>query len=131
MYLMFWLSVSVGSAFIDFFDILFGAVFVDGFGALLSAIGSPEWLIGIRAGGVGAGIQTVATFIPVVFFMFLGLSILEDSGYMARAAFVMDRLMRFLGLPGKAFRTDDRRFRMHCSGHPRHPDAGQQVGTGS
>jgi ferrous iron transport protein B len=103
MYLMFWLSVSVGSAFIDFFDILFGAVFVDGFGALLSAIGSPEWLIGILAGGVGAGIQTVATFIPVVFFMFLGLSILEDSGYMARAAFVMDRLMRFLGLPGKAF----------------------------
>ncbi len=103
MYLMFWVAVSVGSAFIDFFDILFGTIFVDGFGALLEAIGSPGWLVGFLAGGVGAGIQTVATFIPVVFFMFLALSLLEDSGYMARAAFVMDRLMRALGLPGKAF----------------------------
>ncbi len=103
MYLMFWLAVSVGSAFIDFFDILFGTVFVDGFSQLLSAAGAPEWLNGFLAGGVGTGIQTVATFIPVVFFMFLALSLLEDSGYMARAAFVMDRLMRALGLPGKAF----------------------------
>lgn len=103
MYLMFWLAVSVGSAFIDFFDILFGTIFVDGFGTLLESLGSPEWLVGVLAGGVGAGIQTVATFIPVVFFMFLALSLLEDSGYMARAAFVMDRLMRSLGLPGKAF----------------------------
>lgn len=47
--------------------------------------------------------QVVATFIPIVGFLFLFLSILEDSGYMARAAFVMDRAMRFLGLPGKAF----------------------------
>lgn len=103
MYLMFWLAVSVGSAFIDFFDILFGTVFVDGFGLLLEGLGSPRWLTGFLAGGVGAGIQTVATFVPVVFFMFLALSLLEDSGYMARAAFVMDRLMRALGLPGKAF----------------------------
>jgi len=55
------------------------------------------------AGGIGGGIQTVATFIPPIFFMFLSLSILEDSGYMSRAAFVMDRFMRFIGLPGKAF----------------------------
>mgnify|MGYP006286420027 CR=1 FL=1 len=103
MYLVFWLTISVGGAFIDFFDILFGTVFVDGFGVLLSSIGSPEWLTGILAGGIGAGIQTVATFLPIIFMMFLMLALLEDSGYMARAAFVMDRFMRFIGLPGKSF----------------------------
>ena len=103
MYLLFWVVTHIGGAFIDFFDILFGAVFVDGFGIVLEALGSPGWLTVLLAGGVGAGIQTVATFIPVVFFMFLMLSILEDSGYMARAAFVMDKFMRMIGLPGKAF----------------------------
>ncbi len=103
MYLVFWLAVSVGAAFIDFFEILFGTVFVDGFAYVLEILNAPSWLISILAGGVGAGIQTVAAFIPVVFFMFLSLSLLEDSGYLARAAFVMDRFMRTLGLPGKAF----------------------------
>jgi ferrous iron transport protein B len=103
MYLMFWVTISVGGAFIDFFDILFGAVFVDGFAALLGSIGSPEWLITLLAHGIGAGIQTVSTFVPIIFMMFFMLSILEDSGYMARAAFVMDRFMRMIGLPGKSF----------------------------
>jgi ferrous iron transport protein B len=103
MYLVFWLTIAVGGAFIDFFDILFGTVFVDGFGVLLSSLGSPEWLIGILAGGIGAGVQTVATFLPIIFTMFLMLALLEDSGYMARAAFVMDRFMRLIGLPGKSF----------------------------
>lgn len=103
MYLVFWVAVTIGSAFIDFFDILFGAIFVDGLTQLLEAIHAPDFLVAILASGIGAGIQTVATFVPVVFFMFLCLSILEDSGYMARAAFVADRVMRFLGLPGKAF----------------------------
>lgn len=103
MYLMFIFAINVGSAFIDFFDILFGAVFIDGFGELLTSLGSPEWLKTILADGIGGGIQCVSTFIPVIFCLFLALSFLEDSGYMARAAFVMDRLMRALGLPGKAF----------------------------
>ncbi len=103
MFLLFWTVTNIGGAFIDFFDILFGAVFVDGFSLVLSSIGSPQWLVTLLAGGVGAGIQTVATFIPIVFFMFLMLSILEDSGYLARAAFVMDRFMQRIGLPGKAF----------------------------
>ena len=80
-----------------------GGVLVDGFGALLETLGAPDWLRVMLANGIGGGIQTVATFIPVVFFLFFFLAILEDSGYMARAAFVMDRLMRALGLPGKAF----------------------------
>jgi ferrous iron transport protein B len=103
MYLVFWVTINVGGAFIDFFDIFFGTIFVDGLGALLGRIGTPEWLITMVAGGVGAGIQTVATFIPIIFTMFLMLSLLEDSGYMARAAFVMDRFMRWIGLPGKSF----------------------------
>lgn len=103
MYLIFWVTMNIGGSFIDFFDILFGTIFVDGFGHLLAGIGTPDWLISILAGGIGAGVQTLATFIPVIFMMFLMLSLLEDSGYMARAAFVMDRFMRWIGLPGKSF----------------------------
>jgi ferrous iron transport protein B len=103
MYLMFMFTINFGGAFIDFFDILTGTICVDGFGQLLAAFGSPEWLITLLAGGIGAGIQTVATFIPPIAFMFLFLSLLEDSGYMARAAFVVDRFMRYIGLPGKSF----------------------------
>ena len=104
MYLVFWIAVTIGSAFIEFFDVLFGAIFVDGLGYLLGdVLGCPSFVTAILADGIGAGIQTVSTFIPVIFFMFLCLSFLEDSGYMARAAFVADRFMRFLGLPGRAF----------------------------
>jgi ferrous iron transport protein B len=103
LYLMFWVTMNVGGSFIDFFDILFGTIFVDGFGRLLTLTGVPQWLISILAGGIGAGVQTLATFIPVIFMMFFMLSILEDSGYMARAAFVMDRFLRWIGLPGKSF----------------------------
>ncbi len=103
MYLMFLFTIDVGSAFIDFFDILGGTLLVDGFGHILKSVGSPDWLVTILAGGVGGGIQTVGTFIPIIGCLFLFLSVLEDSGYMARAAFVMDRFMRALGLPGKSF----------------------------
>ena len=103
MYLTFMFTINVGGAFIDFFDIAVGAVFVDGMTALLNGLNAPAWLIGVLATGVGGGIQTVATFIPPIGFMFLALAVLEGSGYMARAAFVMDRFMRMLGLPGKSF----------------------------
>ncbi|MCP9928873.1 Fe(2+) transporter permease subunit FeoB [Cyanobium sp. CH-040] len=103
MYGLFLITINVGSAFIDFFDIAAGTIFVDGFASLLAAVKAPEWLIVILSGGIGAGIQTVATFIPIIGILFLFLAILEDSGYMARAAFVMDRFMRFIGLPGKSF----------------------------
>ena len=103
MYLMFMFTINLGGAFIDFFDQLAGTIFVDGFGELLAGLHAPEWLIAVLATGIGGGIQTMATFIPPIGFMFLCLSFLEDSGYMARAAFVMDRFMRFIGLPGKAF----------------------------
>jgi len=103
MYLMFMFTINLGGAFIDFFDQFAGAIFVDGFGTLLTSLGVPVWLKVVLANGVGGGIQTMATFIPPIGFMFIFLSFLEDSGYMARAAFVMDRFMRIIGLPGKSF----------------------------
>ena len=103
MYWVFWLTIGLGGAFIDFFDIAFGAIFVDTPRYILDYIGSPDWLSTIIASGIGGGLQTLASFLPIMFVMFFMLSLLEDSGYMARAAFVVDRLMRFLGLPGRAF----------------------------
>lgn len=103
MYLMFMFTINIGGSFIDFFDMFSGTIFVDGLAVLLTALGSPEWLTILLASGIGGGIQVVATFIPIIGFLYLFLSALEDSGYMARAAFVMDRAMRSIGLPGKAF----------------------------
>ena len=103
MYLMFMFAINFGGAFIDFFDGVGAALFVDGFRALLESISTPEWLIVLLADGVGGGLQVVATFIPIISALYLFLSAVEDSGYMARAAFVMDRAMRAIGLPGKAF----------------------------
>ncbi|WP_034856091.1 Fe(2+) transporter permease subunit FeoB [Ignatzschineria larvae DSM 13226] len=103
MFLMFAIAINVGSAFIDFFEILFDAIFVSGLGHLLASINAPDWLTTFLANGIGEGIKTVASFIPVLTMMFLCLSLLEDSGYMARAAMVVDRGMRAIGLPGKAF----------------------------
>ncbi|MBL8666558.1 MAG: Fe(2+) transporter permease subunit FeoB, partial [Rhodospirillales bacterium] len=103
MYLLFLFTINFGGAFIDFFDQFFGTLLVDGGDALLSSLGSPAWLTTVLANGIGGGIQTVSTFIPIIACLFLFLSFLEDSGYMARAAFVMDRLMRAVGLPGKSF----------------------------
>ena len=102
-YLMFTVAVNVGAVFIDFFDILFAAVLVDGTSWLLEQISAPAIITTLLAQGVGGGITLVASFIPVIGFLYLCLSVLEDSGYMSRAAFVIDRLMSGIGLPGNAF----------------------------
>ena len=102
-YLMFTIAVNLGAVFIDFFDILFGAVLVDGTAWLLEQVSAPAVVITLLADGLGGGITLVATFIPVIAFLYLCLSILEDSGYLSRAAFVIDRLMSGIGLPGNAF----------------------------
>jgi len=103
MYLVFWTTIHFGGAFIDFFDIAVGAICVDGVRHAMQMLGLPAIAIVVVADGIGGGVRTLSTFIPIIFVLFLMLSILEDSGYMARAAFIMDRFMRFLGLPGKAF----------------------------
>jgi ferrous iron transport protein B len=102
-YLMFMFTMNIGGAFIDFFDQIGQALFVDGLGELLGRVGAPDWLTLVLATGIGGGLQVVGTFIPIIASLYIVLSILEDSGYMARAAFVMDRFMRSIGLPGKAF----------------------------
>ncbi len=103
MYLLFFFSINVGGAFQDFFDIGSNTIFVDGLAYWLMQHHAPVWLTALLANGVGKGINTTVTFVPVIGAMFLFLALLEDSGYMARAAFVVDRFMRVLGLPGKAF----------------------------
>lgn len=102
MYAMFLFTINIGGAFVDFFDQAAGALLVDEVGRLLTEAGLPDGLVVIIK-GLGSGIQTVSTFIPIIACLFLFLSFLEDSGYMARAAFVMDRAMRAIGLPGKSF----------------------------
>lgn len=103
MYAMFMVAINFGSVFIDFFEKFFGAIFVNGTANLLQFIHAPDWVRVILSDGIGNGIQTVSTFIPVIAAMFFALSFLEDSGYLARAAMVVDRVLRFIGLPGKAF----------------------------
>lgn len=103
MYLMFMFTINLGGAFVDFFDGVAGALFVDGVGHLLGALGAPAWIPLVLAEGLGGGVRIVATFIPIIATLYIFLSIIEDTGYMARAAFVMDRFMRSIGLPGKAF----------------------------
>ncbi len=103
MYLLFLLSINFGGALIDFFDIAVGVIFVDGVANVLNMLGAPEFLVVVIADGVGGGIQVVATFIPIIAALYLFLSLLEEAGYMARAAFVMDQFMRRIGLSGKAF----------------------------
>lgn len=101
-YLVFLFSIVFSGVFIDFFDKLTGLILVDATSFLLEQINSPGWLIAIISSGIGAGIQTVSTFIPPIGLMFIALAILEDSGYMSRAALLMDKFMRMIGLPGKA-----------------------------
>jgi len=103
MYAMFMFTINIGSAFVDFFELSVGALLVDGLSLVLTGLNLPQWLIVLITQGVGGGIQVVATFIPIIGFLFMFLSALEDSGYMSRAAFVMDRFMRMIGLPGKSF----------------------------
>ena len=103
MYVLFFFAINVSAVFVDFFDLASGAILINGGYQLLEAIGLPQWLTVVLADGVGGGIQTVATFIPVIGFLYLVLTWLEDSGYMARAAFVMNGVMQKIGLSGQAF----------------------------
>jgi ferrous iron transport protein B len=103
MYAVFAFSIALGNVFLDFFDLGAQAIFVDGQAWLLGQLDAPDWLIAIMADGLGGGIQVVASFIPVIGALFLILSLLEESGYMQRAALMMDRLMRRIGLSGQAF----------------------------
>ena len=103
MYSMFLFSINISGAFQDFFNIISTTIFINGFSHLLMSWHFSVWLITVLASGIGKGISTTITFTPVIGGMFLFLAFLEDSGYMVRAVFVIDRFMQILGLPGKSF----------------------------
>ncbi|MDC9593753.1 Fe(2+) transporter permease subunit FeoB [Xenorhabdus sp. IM139775] len=103
MYLMFVLAINIGGALQPIFDVASAAIFIDGMQWLGYTLHFPNWLTVFLAQGIGGGINTVLPLVPQIGMMYLFLSFLEDSGYMARAAFVMDRLMQAIGLPGKSF----------------------------
>lgn len=103
MYLMFLLAINIGGALQPIFDGGSVAIFIHGIQWVGATLHFPEWLTIFLAQGIGGGINTVLPLVPQIGMMYLFLSFLEDSGYMARAAFVMDRLMQSLGLPGKSF----------------------------
>lgn len=103
MYLMFLWTISLGNMLIDPIADFGDAYLVNGFASFLARMNAPQWLTVFLSEGVGRGVATVITFIPPIGFLFIFLSILEDSGYLSRGAFVMDRFMLGLGLPGTAF----------------------------
>ncbi len=103
MYILFFLAIHLGGALQGVFDAATQTLFVDLPTRMLLQLHCPPVFVAWLANGIGRGLSTTLTFIPVMFFMYFFLSLLESSGYMARAAFVMDKLMQKLGLPGKAF----------------------------
>ena len=91
-----------GSApFIDWIDGFVGG-FIGKYAGILME-GTPDWLNSLVVDGIIGGVGGVLTFVPLMFFLYFFLSILEESGYMTRVAFLMDKIMRKLGLNGKAF----------------------------
>ena len=106
LFVVFQATTTLASPMQDWIDVTFRGWCTDGLDLLLGLFEpsvSGGWLRSLLVDGLLDGVVTVLTFIPVMGIMFLLLSILEDSGYMARAAFVMDRAMRALGLDGRAF----------------------------
>lgn len=102
MALVFFLTFVVGDALKGVFEIGLGA-FSDAVHQLLLNVKAADWLISLIVDGIIAGVGGILTFLPNIFILFLALAVLEDSGYMARVAYVMDKLMGKAGLSGKAF----------------------------
>lgn len=102
MFLIFQFTFSwVGQPLSDLLDTLLNEHFVPWAGSLLS--NSNPWFSSLIIDGIIGGVGSVIVFLPIILTLFLGISFLEDSGYMARAALIMDRIMRHMGLSGKAF----------------------------
>ncbi|MBE6555851.1 MAG: ferrous iron transport protein B [Ruminococcaceae bacterium] len=105
MFLVYLISIgTIGDLTVTFMnDILFGEWIIPGVTELLTRWGCAEWLISLIADGALGGAGAVLSFVPQLMILFVLLSLLEDCGYMARVAFIMDRLFRKFGLSGKSF----------------------------
>jgi len=99
--LVFWLTYTIGAPLQDALDTYVVGALADWAGTLLA--NGPEWASGLVVDGVIGGAGTVITFLPILVIFFAALGLLEDMGYMARAAYVMDRFMHLMGLHGKSF----------------------------
>jgi len=93
----------IGSFTVDWVDGLINGTVAEAVAGWLESAGSADWLNALIVNGIIGGMGSMLVFVPQIMILFLFLSLLEDSGYMARAAFVMDRLLRKLGLSGKSF----------------------------
>ncbi|HWQ75726.1 MAG TPA: ferrous iron transport protein B [Syntrophomonas sp.] len=102
---VYYVSVStVGSWVTDWVnDTLFGEWILGGAASALASVHAADWLSGLIVDGIIGGVGTVLGFVPQMMILFIFLSLLEDSGYMARVAFIMDRIFRRFGLSGKSF----------------------------
>ena len=103
MWLLFKLTFDLSSPFSDWLDAMTGGPFKRWTTAVMNSIGAPDWTVSLINDGVIAGVGSVLVFVPVIFAMMFFITFLEGSGYMARAAFVMDRAMHAIGLHGKSF----------------------------
>lgn len=104
-YVVYYLAVStIGTMGTDYAnDVLFGEYATNGASSLLESLNAPEWLSGLIVDGIIAGVGAVLGFLPQMIVLFLLLSFLEQSGYMTRVAFVLDRIFRNFGLSGRCF----------------------------
>ena len=104
MWIVFQFTANVSAPFLDWVDIFINEFIYEWAGNLLNLLGlEGSWFRSMLTDGIIAGVGGVLVFVPVLLFLYLALAILEDSGYMSRAAFVMDRVMRWMGLHGKSF----------------------------
>lgn len=103
MFVVFKLVVDVSAYFLDWVDAVFAGPITRWTVGLLGLFEAPEWFVSLAVDGVIAGVGAVLVFVPGLIVLYMFLSLLEDSGYMARVAFVMDRVMSFTGLHGKSF----------------------------
>lgn len=104
MWLVFQITTTVAAPLQDGLDSFFSGPVTDGTTWLLGAVGlGGTWVEGLLVNGIIAGVGALLTFVPLMALMFILLAILEDSGYLARAAVITDRTMRAIGLPGRAF----------------------------
>lgn len=103
MYIVFRLVIDVSSPFLDWTDAVINGPFAHGFSFLLDLVLVPSWIHSLVIDGIVAGVGGVLVFVPGLLILYFFLALLEDSGYMSRAAFVMDRFMRIVGLHGKSF----------------------------
>ncbi len=105
MWLVYWIAMGPFGTFLTDWtnDVLGGAWMTEGSRTVLENMGVAEWIVGLVSDGIVAGVGAVLGFVPQMLVLFLMLCILEDCGYMARIAFIMDRIFRRFGLSGKSF----------------------------